>query len=174
MERIGFGKRLVALLLDFVLVWIVAWVAGGAIGGMLGFAGGAAVGERPEAAMLGGAIGTVIGMVAAFVVISLVYFLVEGFTGYTLGKFLLGIRIANADGTAAPVSQLLTRYAVKHAGELLRLLGMLLAAPFLFRLGGLAGLIVFIGCFLALSAEKQALHDKVAKTAVFAKGAVKG
>jgi len=140
---------------------------------MLGMAGGAAVGEQPGAAAMGGAIGAVIGVIAAAVVISLVYFLVEGFTGYTLGKFLLGIRIANADGTAASISQLLGRYAVKHSSELLRLLGMFLAAPFLFRLGGLAGLIVFIGCFLALSADKQALHDRIAKTAVYPKGMVK-
>ncbi len=173
MERIGFGKRLGAFLLDAVIVLVVAFFAGGPIGAMLGVAGGAAVGQRPGAAALGGVIGAIIGVAIAAALISLVYFLVEGFTGYTLGKFLLGIRIANADGTEAPVSQLLTRYAVKHSNEILRMLGFFLGAPIIVRLGGLAGLIVFVGCFLALSADKQALHDRIAKTAVFPKAAVK-
>ncbi len=172
-QRIGFGKRLGALFLDLVIVCVAAFFAGGPIGAMLGVAGGAAVGQRPGAAALGGLMGALIGMALAAALISLVYFLVEGFTGYTLGKFLLGIRIANADGTEAPVSQLLTRYAVKHSNEILRMVGFFLGAPIIIRLGGLAGLIVFVGCFLALSADKQALHDRIAKTAVYPKTAVR-
>lgn len=34
-------------------------------------------------------------------------------------------------------------------------------------LGGLAGLVVGVGCFLVLGTARQALHDMVAKTAVF-------
>jgi len=36
-------------------------------------------------------------------------------------------------------------------------------------IGGLASLAIFIGCFMVLGSEKQALHDMVGKTAVFNK-----
>ena len=179
-HRIGFGKRLGAYLLDCVLVGVAAFFLGSTIGGMLGIAAGGIAGSSGNAdtspmtgAAIGGAIGAAVGFVIAAVLIGCVYFLVEGFTGFTLGKLILGIRIANADGTQAPLPTLLGRYAIKNAGSLLRVLSVFSGITALATLGSLAGLVVFIGCFLALGAKRQALHDQLMKTAVFPKELVK-
>ena len=98
-----------------------------------------------------------------------VYYLIEGLTGITLGKLILGIKVANQDGTVAATGSLITRWAVKASGNILTLLGGILSISILGTIGGLLGLVIFIGCFFALGAKKQALHDLVAKTAVFKK-----
>jgi uncharacterized RDD family membrane protein YckC len=183
-QRIGFGKRLGALVLDFVLCGIIAFVGGGTIGGWLGaYTGAAAVAatnaaanagqDAQAAAAFGGVFGAIAGFVIAFVLICAVYFLLEGFTGYTLGKFVLGIRIANDDGTAAGVGKLLFRYLVKNSGSVLRILALLASIPVLGTLGSLAGLVIFVGCFFTLGVKRQAIHDLIAKTAVYPKGAIK-
>jgi len=180
-QRIGFGKRLGALVLDLVLVCIVSWAGAGTIGGLLGgaAAGVAASGmtagdsTAAAAAMVGGFIGVIIAMVLAFAVIGTLYFLVEGFTGYTLGKLILGIRIANADGTAASVTTLLGRYLVKNCNFILSLLGFVTGIHVLLTLGRLGGLIIFVGCFFTLGTARQAVHDMIMKTAVYPKGVIK-
>jgi uncharacterized RDD family membrane protein YckC len=137
--------------------------------------GGMAAGDSTAAAMavVGGFLGTIFAMVLAFVVIGAVYFLIEGFTGYTLGKLILGIRIANADGTAASVPTLLGRYLVKNCNYVLSLVGFVTGMHVLVTLGRLGGLIIFVGCFFTLGAAKQAFHDMLMKTAVYPKGVIK-
>ena len=178
-QRIGFGKRLAALILDCVIVWILAFFGGTTIGGLLGFAGGAAASNMGlddatgSAAALGGIFGAIFGFVFAAIVIAAVYFLIEGFTGYTLGKLILGIRIASADGTAAPLSRLLGRFAIKNSNSLLGLVALFTGTRAFYSLGQVAGLIVFVGCFLALGVSKQALHDRIMGTAVYPRSLVK-
>jgi uncharacterized RDD family membrane protein YckC len=179
-QRIGFGPRLGALLIDCLLVGVLVAVLGGIIGGMFGAAaggGGAAMstGTGPDAtaAAMGGVFGALAGMLIAAAVLGLAYFLIEGFTGYTLGKLMLGIRIANADGTQAPVSRLLLRWAVKNNNFLLTVLAAASGVRFLATLGSLGGLVIFVGCFLALGASKQALHDRICDTAVWPKNVIK-
>jgi uncharacterized RDD family membrane protein YckC len=180
-QRIGFGPRLGALLIDLVLVVILAVVLGGFIGGMFGAAaggGGAALStgtgsDAQSAAAMGGVIGAVLGMAIAGTLIGCVYSLLEGFTGYTLGKLMLGMRIASADGTQAPVSKLLLRWAVKNNKFLLSVVAIATGVRFLATLGNLGALVIFIGCFLALGASKQALHDRICDTAVWPKKLVR-
>ena len=184
-QRIGFGMRLGALALDIVLCGIIAFVGGGTIGGWLGaYTGAAALGtasvatgsaadNAQAAAALGGLFGAVAGFALAFALICVVYFLLEGFTGYTLGKLILGIRIASDDGTAAGVGKLLFRYLVKNSKSVLALLALFSGIHALATLGNLAGLIIFVGCFFTLGVKKQAFHDMIAKTAVYKKTAIK-
>jgi uncharacterized RDD family membrane protein YckC len=180
-QRIGFGPRLGALLIDCVLVGVLVAVLGGFIGGMFGAAAGGAGAaistgsgsDAQSAAAMGGMIGALAGMLIAAAVLGLAYFLIEGFTGYTLGKLLLGMRIANADGTQAPVSKLLARWAVKNNNFILTMLSVATGVSFLKTLGSLGGLVFFIGCFLALGASKQALHDRICDTAVWPKKLVR-
>ena len=183
-QRIGFGKRLGALLLDAVIVTVLAVVGGSSIGGMLGgYTGAAALGAMgaaaggdttaAAAAVLGGAFGAIAGMIIAASLIGTVYFLIEGFTGYTLGKLILGIRIASEDGTAAAVPKLLGRYAVKNCNLLLSLAGLLLGVHALITLGRVGGLIIFVGCFFTLGMKRQAFHDMIMHTAVYPRGAIK-
>ncbi|HEY6059995.1 MAG TPA: RDD family protein [Gemmatimonadales bacterium] len=180
-QRIGFGKRFGALILDCILVFVLSWLGAGTIGAMFGGTA-ASIAARSMAqadttavsmAVVGGIMGAVIGMVIAFVVIGTLYFLVEGFTGFTLGKLILGIRIANADGTAAGVPALLGRYLIKNCYYVLSLLGVVTGVGALGTLGTVGGLIIIVGCFFTLGTAKQAFHDMIMKTAVYPKAAIK-
>jgi len=183
-QRIGFGKRLGAWALDLLLCGIVAAVGGSTIGGWLGaYTGAAAVaatnaaansGQNAQAAAaFGGIFGAVAGFLIAFFLIGLVYFLMEGLTGYTLGKLILGIRIANDDGTAAGVGKLMYRYLVKNSNAVLTVLAVVTGVSVLATLGKLAGLAIFVGCFFTLGMKRQAFHDMIAKTAVYPRTAIK-
>lgn len=176
-NRIGFGKRLGAYVLDVVLVCVASFFLGSTIGGVFGAAAGGVFGSGGESATtsaaIGGAIGAVVGFIAAGVLLGTIYFLLEGFTGFTLGKLMLGIRIAGEDGVQAPLTTLLGRYAIKNIGTVMGLAALLLGMKVLSTVGSVAGLVVFVGCFLALGAKKQALHDQIMHTAVFPKDAVR-
>jgi uncharacterized RDD family membrane protein YckC len=102
--------------------------------------------------------------------INLGYWSTEIFMAASPGKKLLGLVIANEDGTSAPPDRLAMRWAIKHAPNIL---GLVIA---IFPLGirGILGwfnmlvaLAVFVGCFLTLGQARQALHDILAHTAVF-------
>lgn len=183
-QRIGFGKRLGAWALDCVFVIIVSVVGGTAIGGWLGaYTGAAALGaagaatggadNAQAAAALGGLFGAIAGMALAASLIWTVYFLFEGLTGYTLGKLILGIRVASDDGTRAGVGKLLLRWLIKNSGFVLTLIGLFTLTPSLFTVSRLASLIIFVGCFFTLGMKRQAFHDMLAKTAVYPKAAIK-
>lgn len=175
-NRIGFGKRLGALVLDVILCGILVAVAGGVLGAMLGMtAGGLAAGEGDAAAgaASGAALGAIMGMVAAAAIIGLVYFLIEGFTGYTIGKLILGIRVANEDGSQAPVTTLLARWALKNINFVLTVVAVLTGVEVIRVLGNVGGLVIFVGCFLVLGMSRQALHDRIVHTAVYPKNMVR-
>jgi uncharacterized RDD family membrane protein YckC len=177
-QRIGFGKRLGALLLDCVIVAVLVIVGGGIVGGMLGLNASSLPSNTDDpnamaAAMSGATLGAIMGMMAAMAVIGLVYFLIEGFTGYTLGKLILGIRIANEDGSQASVTTLLGRWALKNINFLCVVLAVATGVSFFTTLGRIGGLIIFVGCFFALGMARQALHDKVLHTAVYPKNMVR-
>jgi len=172
-QRIGFGKRLGALLLDCVIVGVLVVVLGGAVGGMLGFSA-AGLGGAESGAMSGAAaMGAMVGMIAATAVIGLAYFLMEAFTGYTLGKLILGIRIANEDGSQAGVSTLFARWALKNINFVLTVAALFTGIEIFRVLGNVGGLVIFVGCFLVLGMSRQALHDRLVKTAVYPKGMIR-
>ncbi|WP_018341850.1 RDD family protein [Cytophaga aurantiaca] len=179
--RVGFGSRLGALLLDVVIVFGISFVLSPILGGFLGAAAATATAEAAGstgadpavAAAAGGIIGTFLALIVVLPLVYVVYYLIEGLTGITLGKLILGIKVANQDGTAAPIGTLITRWAVKASGNILSLLGAILGVAILGTVGSIVGLVIFIGCFFVLGAKKQALHDLVAKTAVFKKSDIK-
>jgi uncharacterized RDD family membrane protein YckC len=175
-ERIGFGRRLGAYLLDFA----VAGVVGGTIGmfagatlsalffaseemdeamDMAGEAGG------PFVAMMGGMLGSIAGMMLIFLFIMLL----EAFTGQTIGKMILGIKNGDEDGAAADSSKLITRAVVKYIGTILALVAGLTGIAMISTIGSFLGFAVFIGFFFILGDKKQGFHDMIAKTAVFNK-----
>jgi len=169
-KRIGFGKRLLAYLIDIVLVLALSMVLGPIIGGVLGGAAGAAgSGGGADAAVAGGIMGTIIGAVAASAFIMVFYFIIEGFVGATLGKMILGIKIGTADGKNGSTGLYLTRYAIKNIGSLVAVIGLIVSVEIIGTIGSLLGLVILLGCFMALSSGKQALHDIAAKTAVYKK-----
>ena len=102
---------------------------------------------------------------------SVLYMLIEGFTGASLGKRILQLTVAHAAGRAGNQSLFLFRMFVKTSDRILHLLAIL---PFFTIFSGAVdsagstiGFVLFIGCFLVLGRNRQALHDMVVKTAVF-------
>jgi uncharacterized RDD family membrane protein YckC len=158
MERVGFGLRFGAMLIDVVIVIVLMSVFG--LGG---------VATTGISAMGGGGPGYMTLLIVAL--IPLLYSSLEIFKAASPGKMILKLVISNEDGTAAPMDVLAKRWATKYSGSLLNLLAALTTVTLLQTLGSIAGLVIFIGCFLVLAEAKQAIHDKVARTAVYKKKA---
>ncbi|SDC21748.1 RDD family protein [Williamwhitmania taraxaci] len=169
-KRVGFGIRLGAYLIDLVIAGILASILSIVFAGLFATIGagvGNASGEEYGAAA-GGIVGFIAGLTAGFMVAVPLYFLMEAFLGYTLGKLILGIAIAKEDGTKGDIKDFFLRYAIKNSGTLLALLG-LLTLSFIGTLGTIASLAIFVGCFFVLADKKQSFHDMLSKTAVFKK-----
>ncbi|MFM8771007.1 MAG: RDD family protein [Candidatus Kapaibacterium sp.] len=104
-------------------------------------------------------------------VASVLYMLIEGLTGASIGKRLLKLTVARADGTAGTQSLFLSRMFVKNSDRILHLIAILPLFTFLSgaveSAGSTIGFVLFIGCFFVLGRNRMALHDMVVKTAVF-------
>ena len=174
-ERIGFGKRLGAYLLDVVIATI-----GGIILGI--FAGATLVGlflintaeeGIDEADAIGGGmmgmVGGMMGTMAGIIVMMLIIMLIEAITGQTFGKMILGYVDGSENGTKASLNSLITRALIKYIGFVMLLLAGLTTLGSLVTIGRILGLIVFIGFFFILGEKKQGFHDFIAKTAVYNK-----
>ena len=102
---------------------------------------------------------------------SILYMLIEGFTGASVGKRLLKLTVARADGTAGNQALFLSRMFVKNSDRILHLIAILPLFTFLSgaveSAGSTIGFVLFIGCFFVLGRNRMALHDMVVKTAVF-------
>jgi uncharacterized RDD family membrane protein YckC len=175
-ERIGFGPRLGAAIIDIILIIIGGLIIGTLLGGILGGIFGSTLGpiqteEGAEisGAQFGGGLGMLLGAAIFIPVFATLYALLEGFVGATIGKMILGLKIGNDDGTKAGVGKLLLRYAIKNIASLVSVVAAIIGVAFLQQIGSVLGLIIFIGCFLTLGSAKQALHDMIAKTAVYPK-----
>jgi uncharacterized RDD family membrane protein YckC len=160
-KRVGFGPRFAAAIIDGVAVGLAGFVPAAILGWMLG----RQAGESGTGAAA--ALGAALGLVAVFRAVYFFYSLIEGFTGASPGKRLLGLKVGTAGGQEGSTPLYLKRWAVKYSGSWLGLLG---AVPGLHALGLLApaaGIAIFLGCFLVLGEKRQALHDIGAGTAVF-------
>ena len=160
-ERVGFGKRLGSSLLDFTISLLPGIVlgiyAGAAMAAfLLEFFYDEAQLETIQAGFSGEIAASIIGLVASLAGIgftSIFFYVLEGFTGQTPGKMILGITVANMNGEKASIDKLFLRALIKITGSFV----------------GIIGLIIFIGCFFVLGKKKQALHDIICKTAVYNK-----
>jgi uncharacterized RDD family membrane protein YckC len=97
----------------------------------------------------------------------LLYSAFEVFTVGTPGKQLLGLEIANADGSEADGWKLSLRWSTKQSPVILGLLYLITGSTLLYFLGGLMQWLVAIGCLFAGTDSRQAWHDRWAQTAVF-------
>jgi uncharacterized RDD family membrane protein YckC len=161
MERQGFGIRLGAFLIDIVALIILSVI----ISVITGHGFGVSYGYRSGAGSVG------YSLLMSLVILA--YWSTEIFKAASPGKMLLGLSIGSETGTAASQNQLVTRWACKNAGSLIGLAATLIGAVipiFGFIIGlvaVLSGLAIFVGCFLTLGAQRQALHDMLAHTAVY-------
>lgn len=172
-RRIGFGRRLGAFLIDFVFIMGGAFILSSLTGEFLErFVDFSKITEEQLTQMesIYGNFSTImltIGVSATL--ISFLYNLVEGFLGFTAGKLLLGIKIGTQEGKQAETGTLMTRFAIKNISAIVGLLGLATLISVISTIGSVAGFIIIIGCFFALGEKKLALHDMIAKTAVYKK-----
>ena len=91
--------------------------------------------------------------------IGLFYVILEPVSGASPAKRLLRLQIARHDGAPGDWRFFLLRAMVKNCAQLIR--------PVSTALSGVVSVVMTLGCFAALGEKKLALHDIVAKSAVF-------
>lgn len=173
-SRAGFGLRLVASLLDLVLIAVGGTVIGSVFGAALGSIFGgmlgpfeSSTGQTISGTQAGNFLGGFLGSLIGISVFGTLYNLLEGLVGATIGKMLLGLKIGDAGGVKAGIGQLLFRYFLKNIAFVCALLAGLLGIAILTKIGSVLGFIWFLGCFLVLGRARQGLHDMIAGTAVY-------
>ncbi|MGQ9819320.1 MAG: RDD family protein [Candidatus Kapaibacteriales bacterium] len=100
-------------------------------------------------------------------ILALIYYLSEILWGVSLGKYLLGLKIANSNGSYSSSLTLLIRYIVKNSTSFIGIIWIFTNLSFLNALNSLVGLVILFGFLLILTRRRQDLQDLIAKTAVF-------
>ncbi len=166
-KRVGFGPRLGAYLIDVVFVSL--------LGATFMFLFPSFVENLIDYSKLNelegtpgyGFTETMMKVGVGSTILGFLYNLVEAFTGYTFGKFILGLQIANADASAPTLETLASRFALKNIGTILGIIAFVPALSFVQKISSVFGLAVVVGCFFVLGDKRQSFHDMIAKTAVF-------
>lgn len=176
--RVGFGKRLGAYIVDKILLSIISMIVIFNNSSLMAFFDNnlSNLDFTDEAAINRFAESFEVFMVdlgPIFLFITFLYFATEIFLAQSVGKMLLGIKIGTENRTKADLSQLLIRYFIKQSDVVLGLIAFLVSISLFNTISSIAGFIIFFGCFMVFGRTRQALHDFPAKTAVFAKEAIK-
>jgi len=172
--RIGFGPRLAAFVIDS---FIVALLSSLVMSQLMGDVFQNFISGRLTEALLNGGLMTgsppgdaaaQIQRVSTFIAyFSALYMMIEAFLGATPGKMLLGLKVGDDQGRAGDIWLYFPRYLLKNGSVLLDLVGRTIGFAFIQSLGGLLGMVIFFGCFLVLGPRRQAVHDLLARTAVY-------
>ena len=138
MEKIGFLTRLVAYIIDGIIITVGVWIIY-AIFGLGGFAAGQATSEVVFTTTH--AIGLILAIVWSIGYI-IVFWSVKG---QTPGKMIMGIKIISTDGSPIGVGK-----------AILRLIGY-----------AISGIVFYLGfLWIIWDKDKQGWHDKIAGTYV--------
>jgi uncharacterized RDD family membrane protein YckC len=174
-NRVGFWPRVAASLIDFVIVAVLAFLLKGLAASLLPDVLERKIAEATAAPAAARAKDFTIAMATWSVAMALIgplYGLMEGFLGYSPAKLALGLRIVGESGHPAPRATLLVRYLVKSSAALIGLVALFVAGKTLEQVSMVVSLAIFAGCFLVLTKARQAVHDKIAGTAVLRKSDV--
>lgn len=164
MNRASFGARLAALAVDAAGVTATAFIFGKPllkIASFLGLIQFVSIDTNAEAIAI---------MILTLWGAAWVYMLSDVAAGGTPGKMLLGLKIRREDGGRAGFGRRLVRYTLKGSILLIVLpFGMVedTVLSILFLTIGLAGI---PGYLLILGKDRQALYDRLSRTAVFRLG----
>lgn len=168
--RIGFGKRLLAHIIDFIILAII----GSIVMAMMGYIDilsdiVADFMATQDFTVLEDMETALDGFTPVSILIYFLYYSLEIFMGASIGKLALSLKIGNEDRTEASTNTLFKRYIIKHSDRVFTLLGFI-AAVFIFNLfSSLLLIALVVGFFFTLSVKRQAFHDSLSKTAVFHK-----
>lgn len=119
--------------------------------------------------LLGGLWRSIISAFWVIAIVSSIYYLLEGFIGASVGKLMLGIKIARTDDRKGNIVLYLIRFFIKNSGVLLSVIGTLTCIALLSEIGIWLAVFIILGCFLVLTKPKKALHDIIAGTAIYNK-----
>ncbi len=175
--RVGFGPRLGAMLIDFLILTILFSV----IFSITGFIDSYVIYFEKILKLSNGSNMEYIAALAdkfiidnqlSFVFLNLIplfYGFLEVLLAGSPGKLLLNIRIANVERTKAGTSSLLKRYLFKYSNYVFSLMYYLVFVEIFSFLSMIMLLVVFIGCFFTLGRKRRAFHDLPGRTAVYRK-----
>jgi uncharacterized RDD family membrane protein YckC len=179
-KRVGMNWRLLSLLIDAVAVWIV-------IAGLQQLATHVVMRDTgPVSASSKQWVGEWFLLLVAPPLAGVMVTLCDVFFAATPGRALLRMRIASETGRRATRRQLLTRWAIKYAPLIFMsawiayfavqvavtggrgMSRVMYAQRFILTANGAITLIVGVGGLWALKKpRRQAMHDRIARTAVF-------
>jgi uncharacterized RDD family membrane protein YckC len=172
--RRGFAIRLLAVTIDVLLGILVAVLLSRTLGWY--FAGRSVVmlsiGSpdtfwRGPIPMVLGYFGTVVyGLPFAMLVV----LLPEALFGAAPGKWILALRVTARDGAPASARSRWVRWIAKCSGLWLMVLALILGSGVLAGVAVAAGVAALAGSFLAIGRRREALHDRLAGTAVCSTG----
>lgn len=161
-KRTNFGKRLGAILIDAAILWGLGYVFGLILGKPTPPTAEEFMGLPLDEIMLKS---LSVDMTPYY--LGLAYALIEIFVLKSPGKMILGLIIGNHAGEKPPMSALIIRYLFRQASTLLFLIAIFSQTASFIWIGLLLAFVYIVGCFVALSQNRLALHDIIAKTAVY-------
>ncbi len=174
-ERIGFGRRLGAYMLDVLAMIVLGSIIGVLVGDQLAlifFQDQIAQYEvmsdqfsHIDFDFMGLMMG-ILEIMAGISITGLLLFIMEGAFGQSFGKIILKIINTNVDGTHADAGKLWLRSLLKYGSTMLSLLGGAIGVILLGWIATLWSIVIFIGFFLVFMDNKQTIHDMIAKTVV--------
>lgn len=165
MERKGFGPRLGAGLIDFVIMLVV--------GGVLGiiFLGSFSMNFGMPAkggTMTVAHTGAIIAYTLIVALIGLAYFSTEIFMAASPGHAILKMKITREDGSPADQQTLIKRFCIRRAPQILSLLTIIpVLGGIISILNLVVSIVIIVSCFMTLRANRLALHDEWSGTAVY-------
>lgn len=174
-ERVGFGRRFGAYMLDVLVMIVLGYIISSVIGEQLVdlfFSDQLAEAEVSGAVFEGmgfdymGVITKMTIITAGTSIVAVLLFLMEGLKGQSFGKMMLKIENTNIDGSEADAKKLWIRSLLKYGSTILSLLGGLIGLSFIGTIGSFWWWVIFIGFFFAFAEKKQTIHDMIARTVV--------
>ncbi|MFB0925160.1 MAG: RDD family protein [Vicingaceae bacterium] len=174
-ERVGFGRRFGAYMLDILVMIILGYIISSVIGEQLVelfFSDQLAEAEfaATDFESIGfdymGMMTKMTNIIAGTSIVAVLLFLMEGVKGQSFGKMMLKIENTNVDGSKADAKKLWIRSLLKYGSTILSLLGGLVGLSFIGTIGNFWWWIIFIGFFFSFADKKQTIHDMIARTVV--------
>ena len=101
--------------------------------------------------------------------ITILYMLVEAYSGSSFGKKMLSLQITDFNGHLCPGKKYITRYLLKNISGLSFILATSSNFKFILNFGQFLGTIIGLGFLLTLNAQALGIHDIIAKTCVINK-----
>jgi uncharacterized RDD family membrane protein YckC len=163
--RVGFGRRALAAIIDYIFVVIISFIFAYATGSFSQFANFDLSILTDKDAMEN----LVRSYLPLSVLVTTLYSITEVLLAGTPGKYLLGIIIADEKMLYASYNKLIIRFLLKHLSLLFQIIFVLTWMQIFSTLGSFWDWVVIAAFLFVFKSDRQSLYDKIAKTAVYFK-----